>query len=175
MLKQILAATLLICAVSVIHAAHLPLADACELSGQAVAANFQGHSADDVAREVKGVATPRDEYESESAYAERIEQALKRLPPAISNGSLCVVDQNLGFGNTKYDPDSQLLWIDIFLKSKKSWFDGTNLHQDFQIYASERNRKDSSYIGSNAFGASTRVSKLERAATYVTFNSEATT
>ena len=174
-MKPLFAMALLACTCGAAHAARLQLTEMCDPSMESTSANFQGHNADEVAKELRKVVTPRDEYESETAYAERIEQALKGLPQAISTGSLCVVDQNLGLGNTKYDPDSQVLWANVFLKSNNFWFDGADLHQDFQVFVSERNRKESSYTGSNAFGASTRVSKLERAATYVTFDSKETT
>lgn len=170
MLRKIFTFAVLVALSAPAQSASLPLSNLCGLSVDSLPVNFQGHSADDVARQLKRVVTPRDEYESEISHAERIGQAINTLAPAITNGRLCIVEKNLGLGNTNYDPDSQTLWANIFLKNTNLWFDGKEYHQDFQIFFSERNRKESSYVGSNAFGASTHVSKLERAATYVTFD-----
>ena len=153
----------------------LPLRTPCEITDSKVVPGFRGHDTDAVVGKLKRVVTPKDEYESEQAFAERLNRVLKSSPLAISEGSLCVVDQNLGLGNTEYDPESETLWVYIFLKHEKSWFDGKNIHNDFQIYVSERKRKDSSYTGSNAFGASVQVSKVERSATYVSFDRQETT
>lgn len=173
MFRKIFAFTL-IAALSVsAQSASLPLSNLCDLSVDSLPVNFQGHSADDVARQLKRVVTSRDEYESEIKHGERLSQAINTLAPAIANGRLCVVGKNIGLGNTNYEPDSQTLWANIFLNSTSLWFDGKEYRQDFQIFFSERNRKESSYVGSNAFGASIHVSKLERAATYVTFDRKA--
>jgi hypothetical protein len=159
---------------NVAYAKGLVLTQPCVLSYKDLGLGFDGHNTDEVALLIKRTLAPKDAYESLEEYGNRAQRSLKSLPPAIANGSLCVVDPNSSF-NTRYDPEKQLLWVGIFSMLTSSWFDGTNLHQDFRIYVREHNRRDSSYIGSNSFGVNKRVTKVDRDATYVAFDSANTT
>ena len=158
----------------VVNAAYLPLTEICDTEVESFSAKFQGHNADGVVKELKRIVTKKDDYESDSEYTERIEKALNTLPLSISSGGICVVEHNFGLSNTSYVANSKILWVNIFNRHIKIWVDGNNIHKDFRVFFSERNRRESSYIGSNAFGVSTRVSKMERSATYITFDGEST-
>ncbi|MHB1271425.1 MAG: hypothetical protein ACYCZD_01425 [Rhodanobacter sp.] len=156
-------------------AAGLSLSTPCQIAAEKVAPGFSGQDADAVVRELRKVTSKKSEYETDSAFAARQEKALSSEPLAIADGELCVVDRDLGLGNTDYDPESGTLWVHIFLNHTNTWFDGKNLHDVFQIYVKEHNRKESSYVGTNAFGASVQVSKTKRSATYVSFDGATTT
>jgi len=149
----------------------LPLNDPCDISHNEVAPGFRGHDTNALAQSLESVNITKDKYESEQAFAERIQNALNSMPRAISEGSLCVVGQNFVHGeNTKYNTETETLWVYIFLKYPQIWIDGSKVHDDFQILVNEKNLKDSSYVGTNAFGVSTRVSKSKRLTIYVSFD-----
>lgn len=170
MLLKTLAAFFLGAFASFSSAAPLPLATPCDLSAETLPRNFQGHSADHVVRELKKI-SPKDEYETEAEYTARLENEVSRFPASISSGSLCLVTKVAG---KKYDAESKKLQVDILYKGFDTWVDGENVHYSLLILADRKNTKESSYIGSNSFGASVKVYQTKSDTNYVTLDKEIT-
>lgn len=146
----------------------LKLTEACDRNAESVPVSFKGHNVDQIAREVGKVMTAKDQYETSEMFSERKANSFQKLPLAISSGELCWVDDDQIA--TQYDAEAQTLWVYVMRTYKQRWFDGKSSRESLQIYVSERNRKDSTYVASNSYGATRKVSKLERDATFLSFD-----
>lgn len=150
----------------------LKLTEACDRNAERVPVGFKGHNVDQIAREVGKVMTAKDQYETSEMFTERMANSFQKLPLAISSGELCWVDEDQIA--TQYDAEAQTLWVSVMSTYKQRWFDGKSSRESLHIYVSERNRKDSTYVASNAYGATRKVSKLERDATFLSFDPAST-
>lgn len=167
-LTRTLLATILAFAGAYAGATTLKLTETCDRDAESVPVGFKGHNVDRIAREVGKVMTAKDQYETSEMFSQRMANSFQKLPLAISSGELCWVDEDQI--STQYDAEVQTLWVSVMSTYKQRWFDGKSSRESLHIYVSERNRKDSTYIASNAYGATRKVSKLERDATFLSFD-----
>lgn len=156
-------------------ATRLALDQPCELTeGAVLGPYFEGHRHADVIKAFAKDRTEPDQYETAIQFEDRIKAAIAQKPAAISTGTLCAVKSPGPGFFPKYEAEEGVLYLDSFVEAPKHWFDGKSLHDSVWLYLGESNRKDSTYTGSNAFGASTEVFKLDRTATYLGFDFQST-
>ncbi|WHO87236.1 hypothetical protein [Xanthomonas campestris] len=142
-----------------LSAAPLPLTTPCTLEeGSTLPINFAGHDTVAVYSALKSIPA-KDEFETAADHASRVKSAVAALSTAIATGQLCAGSMviNLLFDSWKYN-------------AEKRQYEGTDLYIQMHrvsgyyapIYGKETKRRESSYMGTNAYGVTARVPKVER-------------
>ncbi|HEX7348209.1 MAG TPA: hypothetical protein VF264_00985 [Rhodanobacteraceae bacterium] len=161
-------ATLGLC--SNVGAATLTLDTPCPIGASELPPGFRGHSPTEIVRALNNFNSKRGEYETEAMYAARIKKKSASLPATLTNGPLCVTARYFDGEYTKYDPDTQTLWVYLFPVMPYQWSSGVTVDTGLEIYVSKQREKKTSYTGSNAFGVRARIAKTESWTTYLSFN-----
>lgn len=147
----------------------LSLNESCIISSESsLGANFSGHDVKALYRQLSS-AGPKSEYESSAEFERRMQGALDSFPSAVKDGPLCVVGQT-HFISSTYDAESQVLTVRALSTYGNQRVQNGELVRYAAVYGGEEGRIDSSYMATNAYGASVRVSKLVRDAYYVSFD-----
>ncbi|WP_314100816.1 hypothetical protein [uncultured Stenotrophomonas sp.] len=142
-----------------LSAAPLPLSTACTLEeGATLPPTFAGHDMVAVYNALKSI-PGKDEFESEADHATRSKGAVAALPAAIATGQLCAGSMVIrALDNTwKYNAEKKQYEGDV-LYLKMHRVGGYYA----PLYGKETKRRESSYIGTNAYGVSARIPKTER-------------
>lgn len=122
-----------------------------------VGPNFKGHNCTRLVTAAKRLKLSKDEFETTQAYEARVRDS-SNLPVF---GSLTLGSNIAIKGSTpsfKYDPENQLLELNYPVLHSKQRVGSESVNWDVIEILSI---KESSYIGSNAYGATTRVSKKD--------------
>lgn len=142
-----------------LSAAPLPLTTPCTLEeGATLPTNFAGHDMVAVYNALKSIPA-KDEFETAADHATRVKSSVAALPAAIATGQLCA-------GSMVINP-----LVDSWkYNAEKRQYKGTDLYIQMHrvsgyyapIYGKETRRRESSYMGTNAYGVTARVPKVER-------------
>lgn len=135
-----------------------------------LAPNFQGHDCRRVASAVQSAKLKKDEYETTEAFQVRLAGVLGK--PVF--GTVAIGDQ-LGLlrrsrlePETKYDADKRTLSVRVPVNGRGTFINGRPFTADsLELHSS----KENSYVGSNAYGATRRVRKVESTSCFVAFPS----
>ena len=142
-----------------LSAAPLPLTTPCTLEeSSTLPINFAGHDMVAIYNALESIPA-KDEFETTADHATRMKSAVAALPAAIATGQLCAGSMVINplvddwkYNAEKHQYEGQLLYIDMLRTS------------DYyaRVYGKETKRRESSYMGTNAYGVTVRVPKIER-------------
>lgn len=148
-------------------AAELPLNVPCTLkAGGNLGPNFAGHSTKSVYK-LLAAGRPRDEFESDAAYVERMAGVVATAPDAVRQGALCAVGQ-LHFTSSSYDAEAQQFKVDALLVAS-GWIEDGHYSRFARVYGGESSRKDSKYTGTNAYGVTRTIFRMQRDSYFAAF------
>lgn len=149
-----------LCAWGSLSAAPLPLGTPCQLEeGATLPVNFAGHDMVAVYNALKSI-PGKDEFETEMDHATRVKNAMAALPAAIASGQLCAGSMEINplVDTWKYDAENGRYLGRGVLYTRNHRVGGDYA----SIYGKETKRRESFYTGTNAYGVSARVPKVER-------------
>ncbi|WP_199792495.1 hypothetical protein [Stenotrophomonas maltophilia] len=142
-----------------LSAAPLPLTTPYTLEeGATLPTDFAGHDMVSVYNALKSIPA-KYEFETAADHATRVKSSVVALPAAIATGQLCA-------GSMVINP-----LVDSWkYNTEKRQYEGTDLYIQMHrvngyyapIYGKETRRRESSYMGTNAYGVTARVPKVER-------------
>ena len=131
--------------------------------------NYKGHDCLKIASSLKSRKLKKDEYETTEEFNRRIiENLTTPLYGSLrGNDVLALVRKSRLEPTLKYDADTHKLTINVNV-SGQLIFIGRNSYSSDTLELSHG--KESSYLGTNAFGATVRVKKIESKACSVAFS-----
>ena len=136
----------------------LNLSNSCVLKDKdSVGPNFKGHSTYNIFNIISKT-RPKDKFDTEEEFESRLKETIDKKIGA-ANSKLCAIGEII-YLRPKYNLESKIMSFSPYLFRKEKVNGETILIST--VYGGERNRKESEYIGSNAFGASINVAKTKR-------------